>query len=60
MQGDDVLFTTTSVGAVETLVAMYGTLGYKVHPQKHTYREIEENFYDAVTRGGGGCDGIYT
>lgn len=28
------IFTTTSVEAVEALVAMYQTLGYKVHPQK--------------------------
>lgn len=34
MQGDDVIFTTNSVGSVEALVAMYQTLGYKVHPHK--------------------------
>lgn len=34
MQGDDVLFTTVGVTGVEALVAMYQTLGYKVHPQK--------------------------
>ncbi|CAB3228065.1 unnamed protein product [Arctia plantaginis] len=34
MQGDDVIFTTVSVGAVEALVAMYLTLGYKVHQHK--------------------------
>lgn len=33
-QGDDVIFTTTSVEAVETLVATYQTLGYRVHPHK--------------------------
>ncbi|CAB3252758.1 unnamed protein product [Arctia plantaginis] len=34
MQGDNVIFTTVSVQAVEALVAMYQTLGYKVHPHK--------------------------
>ncbi|CAB3248676.1 unnamed protein product [Arctia plantaginis] len=34
MQGDDVIFTTVSVRAVEALFAMYLTLGYKVHPHK--------------------------
>lgn len=34
MQGDDVVFTTQSVGMVEALVYVYQLLGYKVHTQK--------------------------
>lgn len=33
-QGDDVVFSTNDLGAVEAVVALYGEVGYQVHPEK--------------------------
>lgn len=43
-QGDDVIFTTDEVSAVEMIVHMYQLLGYKVHPQKTYISRIRGEF----------------
>ncbi|CAB3249509.1 unnamed protein product [Arctia plantaginis] len=61
MQGDDVIFTTVSVRAVEALLTMYLTLGYKMYIKDAVQAGIDERTASAfaltdATYGGAGLE----